>query len=112
MSDYEVNKIIAEYMGVEPLERTCFFSDKKIRDYFANIQGELYTSSLDALVPVWEKLPCSINVYHLNGNCSVTTPFDQVILDRDGINTIQQTSAYATAKAILKLKEQENDTTK
>ena len=112
MNDNEVNKIIAEFMELRVLS---FFNDEGIFQYEkppmrAVYENNLYTKSLDALVPVWEKLK----------------GFDRIIIDiKNYINgfwfeelsdwdsdsmcfthnmkTIQQAAAHATAKVILGL---------
>ena len=112
MNDNEVNKIIAEFMGG--------YTDKYDEEYVTVVKP--YTISLDALVPVWEKLD-TFN----------KTTFEGILLgycwgDKDlhtssfvdyafgemqhyhyygSHNTIQQAAAHATAKAILELKEEE-----
>lgn len=48
MTEQEINKIIAEYMGYDSIDRYC----KMNGDYY---DAKKYTESLDACVPVVEK---------------------------------------------------------
>ncbi len=84
MTDEEVNKIIAEFMGEKIWEGIL-----------------LYTESLDMLIPVWEKLNCSpmFNIYKGRVQCSLGFISERVIK-----NTYTLAAAYATAKAIKELK--------
>lgn len=101
MTDENVNEIIAEYMGHDVL--ACLDSNLGF-----------YTESLDALVPVWEKYNQET---YISGGDSIG--FDCIKLYIMPVNnsaifmgyeqkshnfTIQQAAAYATAKAIKKLK--------
>lgn len=121
MTDQEVNKIIAEFMGYTVKLNSVIGIDGTNEDLMG-ISGKLgishltrYTQSLDALVPVWEKL-------HLDHKAI----FDEITLDINKLRygnaawfteisydsceahhmatefkTIQQAAAHATAKAIL-----------
>lgn len=105
MDNNEVNKIIADYMGWELSEgRACVLLI--IKDEIHNT-SDLYTDSLDALVPVWETLQYDIQI---------ETEFDDgfrgwgvCCLQRDyrvysGTHrTIQEAAAHATARAIKEL---------
>jgi len=100
----EANKIIAEFMGWE------FSTDGSDDFFYLNRRWEnnSYSESLDALVPVWEKLklkPYFREVDHKErgigcylGNCS--------IFEWSYGETIQEAAAKATAKAI---KEKEDE---
>lgn len=88
------DKIIAEYMGFK------YNNVNNSIDMWHRNNGwqhfDLYTNSLDALVPVWRKL--QIIPFERDGCvvCSYT----------DGSNqTIQESAAIATAKAIKELNE-------
>lgn len=97
MTPQEANKIIAEYMGVP---------SQYINGVIWNAEKGYTTTdfrkSLDALVPVWEKLgihekylyPKMVTLYHdeLSDGC-----------DAEG-KTIQEAACTATAKAIKELK--------
>ena len=111
MTDEEVNKVIAEYMG----NFRCICNHPQGHDTFCldchkyqRVSGtKLYTESLDALVPVWEKL--NVILTHVEmGYVEISSfkkhPHKAEIFIGIG-NTIQQAAAHATAKAILKLKE-------
>ena len=120
MKDEEVNRIIAEFMGVD----WSFWEKAMESPYFEGFgqNGKHYkkpfTKSLDALVPVWEKLKDK-GVYINQVRNRLTfdfclfsekpseeyTTFDPFYfyecLDAP---TIQQAAAHATAMAILELK--------
>lgn len=114
MKDEEVNKIIANYMGLEfeyCLDKECMFIQCKGEAPFV-----AYTQSLDELVPVWEKLeqgciPELILVprYPKEGeNKQVTTEWRAQFKMKYGFGcTIQKAAAHATAKAILELNKNE-----
>ena len=115
MTNNEVNKVIAEYMG----EEYCKLPDNRsaIKFKIGNSQSVLkenyYSNSLDALVPVWELLKAvSYPRFYMNENgfnCSMSVEIDRgyrdlkfcEVYDQD---TIQEAAAHATAKAILELK--------
>lgn len=109
MTDQEVNKIIAGFMGgfIKYCEDTDYFEDFAviIDNKKQQRASKLFTKSLDALVPVWDKLDTSIsmeNFQDFSGKeywafCINDTEFS-------GRNkTIQQAAAHATAKAIEEL---------
>jgi hypothetical protein len=106
-SDNEVNKIITVFIGlsyVKLCDEEFYIQDKKY-----NILP-LYTKSLDALVPVWNKL--GGGTVKMNRNTSryqqdaITIGFSNFNIGRSSTNkTIQQAAAHATAKVILELKE-------
>lgn len=104
MSDNEVNKIIAEFMGVPVSE----ISQEYIDDVVIK-----YTKSLDALVPVWEKLQglCNFRIYW-----DICRPLDDEDKHKFELITftgsriysangklLSQAAAHATAKAIMEL---------
>lgn len=105
MNTQEANQIIAEFMGTGvwvPVDNDC---------------GELetlYSWSLDALVPVWEKL--NLGIFKVFRNCTDRKHFDyqyhfkvelSPFLDKTytgrGLE-IQEAAAIATAKAIQELR--------
>jgi len=110
MTDVEVNKIIAEFMGYKyyPTHSPCPVFVKNNVEYMPDIFE--YDMSLDALVPVWEKL----GVFEFRGIFECQSAFFKLydlpenirdprfIMIEEG-TTIQQVAAHATAKAILKL---------
>jgi len=102
------NKIIASYMGCEVDGDQIVLRDN-CRGYYHG----LYTKSLDALVPVWEKLRKHVVIelcrhgvsdYHW---CYFRDPtnkkIDSIDEDASGVS-IQGAAAIATAKAIQELK--------
>ena len=114
MTNNEVNKVIAEYMG----EEYCKLPDNRsaIKFKIGNSQSVLkenyYSNSLDALVPVWEKARIS-NVCQFDFN-RIGDNYEFLIFqdrpDKDYGNswhakehTLQQAAAHATAKAIKDL---------
>ena len=56
MTLQEADKIIAEFMGLYPLDCGKFYSKKPPSDKGRYIFHLRYTESLDALVPVWDEL--------------------------------------------------------
>jgi len=109
MTNEEVNKIIAEFMGSR-LETVTSWDKKQPYCRLVDHNGsfkEVYTKSLDALVPVWEKLESDI--IHL---CMSTYSDARAAGFYDSLYgcehfskkpTIQQAAAHATAKAITEL---------
>lgn len=113
MNSEEANRIIAEYMGYKYRDG----SETKI------VQGEAYTrlckynKSLDALVPVWEKLKlekCLCVKFSLLKNKRDFCEFNygeygaadwQDSIEQLG--KIQEAAAIATAKAIQELQDKE-----
>ena len=121
MTNNEVNKVIADYMG----EEYCKLPDNRsaIKFKIGNSQSVLkenyYTNSLDALVPVWHKAKLCLqyiskegerledldNYYiPINGKyrawVTETGYYENYWSDKD---TVQGAAAHATAKAILEL---------
>jgi len=104
----EANKIIAEFMGRK------FVSMTPECEYMCVIKSDepnyekAYSTSLDALVPVWEKIH-EQTLWNFE-ICSDTTEAFQIIWHHFGINkvdyesplnmSIQEAAAIATAKAI------------
>ena len=123
MDSNEANKIIAEFMGYYYIG----IENKRLEDLPCLIltrkcDGERiykypYSESLDALVPVWQKLKEDFDLYHFdigfNGNeFSVDITFENKAEALDDTimrsncawsNTIQEAAAIATAKAIKEL---------
>ena len=113
MSDNEVNKIIAEFMGYN-----CDGEYLPDSDYNEPNYVKVYTKSLDALVPVWGKLREEYEYYRLKleiyPNVGVETAMrinmqwiHESHFSKD--KTIQQAAAHATAKAIFELKMESKD---
>lgn len=100
MTDEEVNKIIAEFMG------WCESSD-----YHVTREMKPFTQSLDALVPVWEKISLSIRIeigYYKDFAPNKWAVELEQCFSRISFNqnkTVYQAAAHATAKAILELKD-------
>ncbi len=115
MKTDEANRIIAEYM-----DRRCYNCgdiDTGHCCFAVNGYGnDEYTNSLDALVPVWEKLkdsgvfmnqffPQENRVQLYKEKCAEEySPFDRFDYFMAEENTIQEAAAIATAKAIQELK--------
>lgn len=89
----EANKVIAEFMFPD-------VNDRRKRKCFL---GEFdYHKSLDGLVPVWEKVSFTVQMYHSSVlGAKFTTPFGNVSQLEDRGLSIQEAAAIATAKAIL-----------
>ena len=97
MKDEEVNKIIAEYMGVKAITQTML-----------NMGKLNYTESLDALIPVWIKLGSTdIELHTYRENEASVTPTDFLSTGSAIGISIQQSAAHATARAILELNKKE-----
>ena len=108
LTDSEVNQIIADFMGWKLYEDKCE-GETMSGGYWI----ELPTQSLDALVPVWEKLNCTPDfsldwnenqhkeMYwcELSDKYGMETPYGYSCAD-----TIHQAAAHATAQAILNLR--------
>lgn len=113
LTDSQVNKIIAEYMGekrflryLEALEAHAALSNEdqqvltkeclELVRYVDQLPRSKYTESLDSLVPVWEKLN------------KIPKEFRADLHWDNDINTYPEkmtyAAAHATAKAILELK--------
>jgi hypothetical protein len=100
----EANKIIAEYMGL----------DYPTRNDAGFFMPNPNFKSLDALIPVWEKLDVELSRLIFNGNVQDNTDNKKfhVSLFKESIfafsdsfgDTIQEAAAIATAKAIQELK--------
>lgn len=123
MTCEEANKIIAEFMGYKwncsGFNHVLLFNNKPIK-YTSEINKLMkrYSESLDALVPVWEKL----------GNYDISLSYSNLIKDENERNccemsiipkgtdkavefctidlyrTIQESACIETAKAIKELK--------
>jgi hypothetical protein len=101
MTNEEANKVIAEYINSDG---DFVFNMKKCYRH----DGALYypfCESLDALVPVWERLRIGFNVDLIktvdNYYCSVNN--GEYYKD-DAKDTIQEAAAHATALFIKELK--------
>lgn len=110
MTDEEVNKIIAEFMGWRFLIYGGVPVIKKREEL--PIYDDCFTKSLDALVPVWEKLECRPTFeYDYAPDSSVLKEFCELSSNDmrespygySSGSTIKQAAAYATAKAIQRL---------
>lgn len=114
----EANKIIAEYMGttIEIIESINYAApttyDKIItKDY--KYTSKWYSESLDALVPVWEKMRAAeFKFVNIEYDCcgwflDIDDKTDVRKYGRIGLS-IQEAACIATAKAIKELKEENN----
>lgn len=103
MTTDEADKIIAAYMNFKLILRgdTYFIGNHK-----ELCVSDIYSESLDALVPVWEKLDY-IKVLSVISRMKMFL-FKPVALERIGESTIQESVAIATAKAILGINSIEN----
>lgn len=118
MTYKEVNKIIIQYMKYEKRLQSTFKYGRKNFVYYdpnnKNIAVKTnFTSSIDALVPVWEKL--DLNNRNLEISFFIKDLGDKInfLITAEagtqhggsvGLNTLQQAAAHATAKLILELK--------
>lgn len=119
MSNLEVNQIIAEYMGWEfinwdEVDHADHISGTSMLDPAVGTmyRGTHFTRSIDALVPVWEKLGTTDIVF----DTTFTVPSCRILITdvagtfsnarkkgEESTKSIQESAAYATAKAIKKL---------
>ena len=105
MKASEANQIIAEYMGFTVYSSECEIMPQgmsHVREDFLT-----YDKSLDALVPVWEKLNTRITrlgfIYENNSHrFGLEMPNVSKIIWHEG-GSIQEAAAIATAKAIKEL---------
>lgn len=107
----QADKIIAEFMGTKYNHICIDYADKD------KYLSDLYSESLDALVPVWEKLGdrFSMNYYReselhcdTNGVIHRFTFCDDMLSDTKEVvenYNVHQAAAIATAKAILVLED-------
>ena len=119
MTDTEVNKIIAEYMGYDTTDLTQVKNYRSLQWYrngstIPEFTTSKYTYSLDALVPVWEKLEVEPSFTFLCDEWQASLIITVFSIDYisgykvfefcHDADTIFQAAAHATAKAILELK--------
>jgi hypothetical protein len=99
-------KIIAEFMGA--------YKRKNKYGYYRPVPN--YTTSLDELVPVWEKIKMNWSASYIRfsipskkrRDCNMyKCSFEGIVFSNENGSTIQEAAAIATAKAILKIKESE-----
>lgn len=122
MTNREVNEVISEYMGIIGINRSLHFKpmfayESDYENYSLDeldknnlvFEQILYTSSLDALVPVWIEMPeADYHIYNSINSGKYLFHIDNYIECRDSEyegKTIQEAAAYATCLAILALKE-------
>lgn len=106
LNDEIVNKVLAEFMGYELLGSGGFFS---VYDRREGVQiNDGYTKSLDAQLPVMEKLGIGkFNMALLSServHCYIGSKPHYVFSKN---KTIPKASAYALYKVIMNLKERE-----
>jgi hypothetical protein len=105
MTNNEVNKVIAKYMGYT--FRSTYSGELYIEDE-STARFKAYTNSLDALVPVWEKMDIP-NILEMDIRNHTQPVFayrvyaDLAYTHHHEAKTIQEAAAHATAKAILEL---------
>ncbi len=107
MKSSEANKIIAEYMGYTVYPNDAEFIPQgmmHVKEY-----SLAYSQSLDALVPVWEKLNliCDFDICRsLDDKWRFCLKnFTGSIVFSYESNSVQEAAAIATAKAILEIRE-------
>lgn len=117
MTDQEVNKVIAKFMGLKNVKFSVFGTMYQKGNNSNHVFDFKYTESLDALVPVWEKIKLTRGgidefVIDLDKNRYgygfwMRTLYDYGSEDIEfltkGKNSVQQAAAHATSKAILEL---------
>lgn len=109
MTDQEVNKIIAEFMGVQlhEIENKLYINVGAVG--LQELAG--YTESLDALVPVWEKLRNTYSRVDFEIEDLVEGEVVLSVLSHTWIfykvkftDKVEKAAAHATAKAINELR--------
>lgn len=106
MIDQEVNKIIAEFMEGQVVNDVDYFHDFIIYKLESGKKtaSSLYTESLDALVPVWEKLgkmEVSRSIIKLDFiHKKAFIPFTKYMAKG---NTLEEAAANVTAQFISEL---------
>ena len=114
MTNNEVNKVIAEYMGYDyinydDLPEIQHISGSSIQDIEGGMlyRGNHFTLSLDALVPVWDRL--SVEFSYIDGHFNIHRDnHENSVICNEFVykKSIQEAAAHATAKAIMALGEQ------
>lgn len=110
MTNEEVNEIIVDFMGWEfdyHKIGAMLVEDGEICDY-----SDLYTESLDALVPVWERLKVRDLKFLFNNYAKNKCFIGLEVVEGSSISSssedsklnIQEAAAHATAKVISELK--------
>jgi len=106
----EANKLIAEYIGYE-IHATHIYTGDVIQ-YRKNGEyiGSLHYLSLDALIPVWEKLDIEFQQSFPQSYPNVRFKLSKHTAHEDRLTkwvgegkTVQEAACIATAKAILEL---------
>ena len=111
----EANKIIAEYMGYELVDQPHSMSRNPLKmTVKRKFEFEItaYSKSLDALVPVWDKLGYSktqgIGFHRYKSGWQVGIGTILPLIHLSTSVTLQEAACLATAKAIKELKEKNN----
>ena len=96
----ESDKIIAEFIGWYPQSTDMYPDAWNNHEGFRVMDHQWFSRSLNALVPVWEKLK------PIHGYDVILSQVGDWISDHncEHENSIQEAAAIATAKAILELK--------
>lgn len=116
LTDEIVNKGIAEFMGAEFIIDNKTILNGNAVTYILNETGSRskpYTESLDALVPVWEKLQNPVSIIKIytgvyNTDIGLENEFKVEYANHTNKKenygkTIQQAAAYATYRAVKEL---------
>ena len=121
LSIEEANKIIAEFMGLQVYfgkrgRSSMIVTSAKLGRVNGSIVSKLYSESLDALVPVWEKAElfysdqefCNgVWTFCIDKLCAAHLSCNGLETAHSGEGeTIQQAACIATAHAILELKDE------
>lgn len=110
----EANRVIAEYMDEGPFcnceNPLDIDGDRVVCENCTNYIVENYNESLDALVPVWEKLGRDFDCYlHRDKNNDISGwlfYFHGLKIEHTS-ETIQEAACIATAKAIKELEKRQ-----
>lgn len=111
LNDEIVNKGLAKVMGAGLIIDNKTILNGNAVTYILNEMGSRskpFTESLDALVPVWEKIGLQKNEVSLHGRIEGYNQFN-IVNEKDQFSettkdlSIQQSAAYATYKACKEL---------
>ena len=103
MTNNEVNKVIAKYMGLTSL------NERNIKGFVGRADYKVYTEALDSLVPVWERLDRYAACGKQESQGFQATMLPTTVSNMASVYSmpsIQEAAAQATAKAIMALEEQ------
>lgn len=105
MTIEEANKIIAKYMGLY-VHKKNIVTSVRLGRVNGSFVGSLYSDSLDALVPVWERMNIKLDFEIVLSHFPDGTCYDSKfvnITEYKSDTSIQHAACIATARAIKEL---------